>query len=61
MNDGPDERDDDGGEPRLMSRIDGEEVRLLVHIEPIAGGVDDATDATEPAHAPRPESPGLTE
>jgi hypothetical protein len=30
-----DSDDDPNDEPKLMTRIDGEEARLLVHIEPI--------------------------
>ncbi len=39
--------EDDPNEPRLMIRIDGEEARLLVHIEPIEDADEDATGASE--------------
>lgn len=35
-------------EPRLLTRIDGEEVRLLVHIEPIDDGEAGARIDDEP-------------
>ena len=52
---------DDTNEPRLMTRIDGEEVRLLVHIEPIEEAADGATEANEPDEGAPPGSPGLAE
>ena len=39
--------DDRANEPRLMTRIDGEEARLLVHIEPLEEAGDDATGTSE--------------
>ena len=53
--------DDPKDEPRLMTSIDGEPARLLVHIEPIEGAEDDPTETTEPAQAPPPDSTGLAE
>ena len=46
----------EANEDRLMTRIDGEEVRLLVHIE----AIDDAGDAAtspDPAHDDEPDDP----
>jgi len=53
--------DDPKDEPRLMTSIDGEPARLLVHIEPIDGPDDPPTEAGEPAPAPPPDRPGLAE
>ncbi|HVL05615.1 MAG TPA: hypothetical protein VM388_06480 [Acidimicrobiales bacterium] len=53
--------DDDPNEPRLMTRIDGEEARLLVHIEPIEEAGEDATEPCEPDEGDRPVPPGLAE
>jgi hypothetical protein len=53
--------DDPNDEPRLLTRIDGEAARLLVHIEPIEDAEDGPTDAGDPAQAPPPDSSGLTE
>jgi hypothetical protein len=53
--------DEANDERRLMTRIDGEAARLLVHIEPIEDGEDRATDAGGPAHAPPRDSSGLDE
>ena len=49
--------DDPKDEPRLMTSIDGEPARLLVHIEPIEDSDDPQTEAGEPAQAAPPESP----
>ena len=46
---------------RLMTRIDGEEARLLVHIEPIEGAEDGPEGPDCPAQASPPDSPGLAE
>jgi hypothetical protein len=53
--------DEANEERRLMTRIDGEAARLLVHIEPIDDGDDRATDTDGPAHAPPRDSSGLAE
>ena len=53
--------DDSKDEPRLMTSIDGEPARLLVHIEPIEGAEDKSTGAGEPPQASAPDSPGLVE
>ena len=53
--------DDPKDEPRLMTSIDGEPARLLVHIEPIEDSDDPPTEAGEPAPAPPPDPPGLAE
>ena len=53
--------DDPNDEPRLMTRIDGEAARLLVHIEPIEDAEDPATGTDGPAQAPPPDSSGLAE
>jgi undecaprenyl-diphosphatase len=47
-------KDDDGD--RLMTRIDGEEARLLVHIEPVDAGSGDTTDRS-PSGGPSPSPP----
>lgn len=48
--------DDPKDEPRLMTSIDGEPARLLVHIEPIVDGEDGSTEEGVPAQAAPPES-----
>ena len=53
--------DDPNDEPRLMTRIDGEAARLLVHIEVIGDPEDAPADTEAPAQAPRPDSSGLAE
>lgn len=53
--------DDPKDEPRLMTSIDGEPARLLVHIEPIEDAHDLPTETCEPAQAPPSDSPGLAE
>jgi hypothetical protein len=53
--------DDRNEEPRLMTRIDGEAARLLVHIEPIEDADDAPTDPPPPAQAPPPDSSGFAE
>ena len=53
--------DDPKEEPRLMTSIDGEPARLLVHIEPIEDAEDHPTRTAEPAQASPPDSPGLAE
>lgn len=53
--------DDPNDEPRLMTGIDGETARLLVHIEPIEDTDDPPTEPDAPAQAPPPDSPGLPE
>jgi hypothetical protein len=40
--------EDPNDEPRLMTRIDGEEARLLVHIEPIDDAEAEASTEDEP-------------
>jgi hypothetical protein len=54
---------DDGpnDELRLLTRIDGEAARLLVHIEPIEDDEDRATETCRPAQAPPRDSSGLAE
>lgn len=58
-------REDRPGEayddPRVMTRIDGEEARLLVHIEPIGDPGDGPTEEGRSAEGSPPESPGLAE
>ncbi|MGI8984073.1 MAG: hypothetical protein ACR2HM_06020 [Acidimicrobiales bacterium] len=44
-------------EHRITTRIDGEEVRLLVHIEPIAG----AEPCQHAGQEPRPDPPPIDE
>ena len=62
MSEPTDQHDDSGNdEPRLMTRIDGEEARLLVHIEPIDDAEDDPTEESTPALRPPPDSPGLAQ
>lgn len=53
--------DDPKDEPRLMTSIDGEPARLLVHIEPIEDAEDRPTDAEEPGQASPSDSTGLTQ
>ena len=53
--------DDPNDEPRLMTRIDGEAARLLVHIEPIEDTEDRPTEAGGPAQAHAPDSSGWAE
>ena len=50
--------DDPNDEPRLMTRIDGEAARLLVHIEPMEDAEDGRGGA---ALAPPRDSSGLAE
>lgn len=51
MSDGPPKQEpEDNDEPRLMTSIDGEEVRLLVHIEPLD---DDGSEHAEARGTPR--------
>jgi hypothetical protein len=52
---------DEANEPRLMTDIDGEEARLLVHIEAIDPTAGDPT-GEDAAHEGDPEDgPGLAE
>lgn len=44
-------------EPRLMTGIDGEAARLLVHIEPIEDAQDRPTEPSGPVQAPPPDAP----
>jgi hypothetical protein len=53
--------DETNDEPRLMTRIDGEAARLLVHIEPIEDAEDRPTDASDRPEAPPSDTSGLTE
>ena len=53
--------DQPNDEPRLMTRIDGEEARLLVHIEPLEDADDDPEGTSGPAQASPPDSSGLAE
>ena len=53
--------DDPNDEPRLMTCIDGESARLLVHIEPIENAGDGPVDTTDPEQASPPDLPGLVE
>lgn len=53
--------DEANDEPRLMTSIDGEAVRLLVHIEPIEDAEGGPTEGCGPAQAPPPDSSGLAE
>ena len=53
--------DDPNDEPRLMTGIEGEAARLLVHIEPIEDPGDCPTEPDGPAQAPPPDAPGLAE
>ena len=52
---------DPNDELRLMTRIDGEEARLLVHIEPIEDAEDAPTETSGLAQAPAPDPSGLAE
>ena len=62
MSEPTDEHDEyRNGEPWLMTRIDGEEARLLVHIEPIDEDEDAPTEEDSPAVEPPPDSPGLAQ
>ena len=62
MSETTDEQDGDSNEePRLMTRIDDEEVRLLVHIVPIEDAEDATTEASGPSQGSPPDSPGLAE
>ncbi len=53
--------DDANEELRLMTRIDGEAARLLVHIEPIEEVEDPPSETSQPAQPPPPDTPGLAE
>ncbi|HET7720520.1 MAG TPA: hypothetical protein VFK43_11170 [Acidimicrobiales bacterium] len=53
--------EDPKDQPRLMTSIDGESARLLVHIEPIKDAEDRPTDRDEPGQGPAPDSPGLAQ
>ena len=53
--------DDPKDEPRLMTSIDDEPARLLVHIEPIEDSDDASTETGEPPPARAPDPPGLAE
>lgn len=53
--------DDPANEPRLMTDIDGEEARLLVHIEPIDPADEDATDRSAASEGEPGDHPGLAE
>jgi hypothetical protein len=53
--------EDPKDEPRLMTSIDGEPARLLVHIEPLEDPDDPPTEDCTPAPAPPPDLPGLAE
>ena len=53
--------DDPKDELRLMTSIDGEPARLLVHIEPIEDAEDDPTGVDGPAQASPPSACGLAE
>ena len=62
MSEPTDEHDDTpNDEPWLMTRIDGEEARLLVHIEPIDDAEDAPTEESTPALRPPPDSSGLAQ
>lgn len=53
--------ENEANEPRLMTHIDGEDARLLVHIEAIDPTAGDAT-GEDAAHEGDPEDgPGLAE
>lgn len=52
---------DEPNEHRLVTRIDGEEVRLLVHIEPIAPAGDAATSTNEGCEGEPVEGSGLAQ
>ena len=53
--------DEVNDEPGLTTRIDGEEVRLLVHIEPLDEGDGPPSDPAEPGHASRADPPASPE
>lgn len=53
--------DEPNGETRLMTSIDGEPARLLVHIEPIEDAAGRPTEEDGPAEAFPSDSPGLAE
>jgi hypothetical protein len=53
--------DDQPNERGLMTRIDGEEVRFLVHIEPIDPADEDPTEPTGACEGKPDDSPGLAE
>ena len=53
--------DDPNDEPGLMTRIDGEPARLLVHIESIEEAEGRPTEASAPAQGPAPDPAGLAE
>lgn len=53
--------DDQPNEHRLVTRIEGEEVRLLVHIEPITPAGDAATTADEGGQGEPDDGSGLTQ
>jgi hypothetical protein len=54
--------DDEGNdESRLMTRIDGEAARLLVHIEPIEDADGGPTEGCGPPQPSPPDSSGLVE
>jgi hypothetical protein len=53
--------DDANEELRLMTRIDGEAARLLVHIEPIEEEEDSPSETSQPGRPPPPETSGLAE
>ena len=62
--DADDRRDRRSGpneEPKLMTHIDGEEVRLLVHIEPIEEAGGGTTEPVEPDQESPPKPPGLAQ
>jgi hypothetical protein len=46
---------------RLMTRIDGEEARLLVHIEPVEGGSQGTTDRSSTDGPSPPPPPAMPE
>jgi hypothetical protein len=53
--------DDRPNERRLMTRIDGEEARLLVHIEPMDDAGEEATETNESDDGGLASSAGLAE
>jgi hypothetical protein len=53
--------DDPKDDLRLMTSIDGEPARLLVHIEPIEDADDVPTSSDEPPQASPPSAEGLAE
>ena len=52
---------DEANKPGPMTRIEGEEVRLLVHIAPIDPAADGATAPHEGDERDAEDSPGLDE